>query len=109
MMSPYVIITAANVQCIIHVGAEDKEDECQSLMTDIEKLKSKKAALELEYHSLVPQTIAQQTLMIVCDICGSFLSALDSEKQIAKHVQGSLHSGVVALRQKLNHLQVRFT
>ena len=78
-------------------------------MTDIEQLKSKKAALELEYHSLVPQSIAQQTLMIVCDVCGSFLSALDSEKQIAKHVKGSLHSGVVAVRQKINHLQVRFT
>ena len=78
-------------------------------MTDIEQLKSKKATLELEYHSLVPQSIAQQTLMIVCDACGSFLRALDSEKQIAKHVKSSLHSGVVAVRQKIKHLQVRFT
>lgn len=78
-------------------------------MTEIEQLRSKKASLELEYRSLVPQSIAQQTLMIVCDVCGSFLSSLDSGERIAEHVKGNLHSGVAAVRQKINHLQVRFT
>ena len=93
----------------IIIGAEEREGECESLMTEIEQFRSKKATLKLGYHSLVPQSIAQQTLMVVCDACGCFLSASDSDERIAEHVKGTLHNGVVAVRQKINHLHVRFT
>ena len=73
-------------------------------MTKVEKLKSEKISLEAGYHSLVPPHVAQQDLMVVCDVCGSFLRASDSEDRFVVHIKSKTHSSIVAIREKIKHL-----
>lgn len=73
----------------------------------MEKLKSKKVLLIDEYNSLgIPRMPQQQAIMVVCDVCGAFLNASDKDDFFATHVKAKMHSNVMAVREKIYHLQV---
>lgn len=86
---------------------EDRTKESETTITEVEKLKSKKVSLIDEYNSLgVPRVAQQQAIMVVCDVCGVFLNASDRDDFFATHVKAKMHSNVVAVREKIYHLQV---
>jgi RNA-binding protein Luc7-like 2 len=43
----------------------------------------------------------------VCDICGSFLSILDSDKRLADHFMGKQHIGYQLMRDTLEAIKTR--
>lgn len=47
---------------------------------------------------------AQQKLQ-VCEICGAYLSRLDSDRRLSDHFLGKVHLGYVQMRQALRELQ----
>ncbi|SCV05078.1 LANO_0G17986g1_1 [Lachancea nothofagi CBS 11611] len=50
---------------------------------------------------------AQQKLQ-VCEICGAYLSRLDTDRRLADHFIGKIHLGYVIIRQELETLKRRF-
>lgn len=50
---------------------------------------------------------AQQKLQ-VCEICGAYLSRLDTDRRLADHFIGKIHLGYVIIRQELENLKKRF-
>ncbi|CAR30684.1 Protein LUC7 [Lachancea thermotolerans] len=50
---------------------------------------------------------AQQKLQ-VCEICGAYLSRLDTDRRLADHFIGKIHLGYVVIRQELENLKRRF-
>ncbi|SCU89941.1 LADA_0F00716g1_1 [Lachancea dasiensis] len=50
---------------------------------------------------------AQQKLQ-VCEICGAYLSRLDTDRRLADHFIGKIHLGYVVIRQELDILKRRF-
>ncbi|SCU77379.1 LAME_0A00914g1_1 [Lachancea meyersii CBS 8951] len=50
---------------------------------------------------------AQQKLQ-VCEICGAYLSRLDTDRRLADHFIGKIHLGYVVIRQELERLRQRF-
>ena len=86
---------------------DDRTKELEATITEVEKLKSKKASLIDEYNSLgIPRVAQQQAIMVVCDVCGVFLNASDRDDYFVGHVKAKMHSNVVAVREKICHLQV---
>lgn len=49
---------------------------------------------------------SQQKLQ-VCEICGAFLSRLDTDRRLADHFMGKIHLGYVKMRHDYNHYKQR--
>ncbi|CEP61309.1 Luc7p LALA0_S02e11518g [Lachancea lanzarotensis] len=50
---------------------------------------------------------AQQKLQ-VCEICGAYLSRLDTDRRLADHFIGKIHLGYVTIRQEFERVKQRF-
>ncbi|AQZ09215.1 LUC7 (YDL087C) [Zygosaccharomyces parabailii] len=50
---------------------------------------------------------AQQKLQ-VCEVCGAYLSRLDTDRRLADHFMGKIHLGYVKMRRELDRLDQRF-
>ncbi|KLO11847.1 LUC7-domain-containing protein, partial [Schizopora paradoxa] len=84
------------------LGEQGKVDESMREMAAIEALKSEKAEKmqELENLSDTSGASGHQKLR-VCDICGAYLSVLDSDRRLADHFGGKMHLGYHELRNTL--------
>lgn len=77
------------------------------MMSEVEETKTKKKALEDEYHNAIPRHAQQQQKLRACEVCGAFLSMYDNDRRLADHFGGKLHIGFVTIREKIAQLEVK--
>ncbi|EKM82540.1 hypothetical protein AGABI1DRAFT_111147 [Agaricus bisporus var. burnettii JB137-S8] len=84
------------------LGEQGKVDESMHEMAAIEALKSEKADKERELQQLTDTSGASgHQKLRVCDVCGAYLSVLDSDRRLADHFGGKMHLGYHELRNML--------
>ncbi|KAF8911981.1 putative U1 snRNP protein [Gymnopilus junonius] len=82
---------------------QGKVEESMREMAAIEALKSEKADKERELQQLTDTSGASgHQKLRVCDVCGAYLSVLDSDRRLADHFGGKMHLGYHELRNMLN-------
>jgi len=87
---------------IEQLGEQGKVDESMREMAAIEALKSEKADKERELQQLTDTSGASgHQKLRVCDVCGAYLSVLDSDRRLADHFSGKMHLGYHELRNML--------
>jgi len=87
---------------IEQLGEQGKVDESMREMAAIEALKSEKADKERELQQLTDTSGASgHQKLRVCDVCGAYLSVLDSDRRLADHFGGKMHLGYHELRTML--------
>eukprot|EP00727_Mastigamoeba_balamuthi_P014216 m51a1_g9417 putative rna-binding protein luc7-like 1 isoform x1 (311) ;mRNA; r:363736-364787 len=89
------------------LGEEGKVDESKALFMRCEELKAEK----LRVMSGLPQPAAavgdgeaQQQALRVCEVCGAYLSLLESDRGLADHFGGKMHQGYKRIQEKLDEL-----
>ncbi|KAI0032223.1 putative U1 snRNP protein [Vararia minispora EC-137] len=81
------------------LGEQGKVDESMKEMAAIEALKSEKGEKERELQQLTETSGASgHQKLRVCDVCGAYLSVLDSDRRLADHFGGKMHLGYHELR-----------
>ena len=90
-------------------GAEGKVEESMKFMDEVEDIRKKKVAAELEYRNSMPASSYQQQKLRVCEVCSAYLGIHDNDRRLADHFGGKLHLGFIKIRDKLDELLVRFT
>ncbi|KAF8350568.1 hypothetical protein F5887DRAFT_939880 [Amanita rubescens] len=84
------------------LGEQGKVEESMREMAAIEALKSEKADKERELQQLTDTSGASgHQKLRVCDVCGAYLSVLDSDRRLADHFGGKMHLGYHELRNML--------
>jgi len=84
------------------LGEQGKVDESMREMAAIEALKSEKADKERDLQQLTDTSGASgHQKLRVCDVCGAYLSVLDSDRRLADHFGGKMHLGYHELRNML--------
>jgi len=84
------------------LGEQGNVDESMREMAAIEALKSEKADKERELQQLTDTSGASgHQKLRVCDVCGAYLSVLDSDRRLADHFGGKMHLGYHELRNML--------
>ncbi|KZV73453.1 putative U1 snRNP protein [Peniophora sp. CONT] len=84
------------------LGEQGKVDESMREMQAIEALKSEKSEKERELQQLTETSGASgHQKLRVCDVCGAYLSVLDSDRRLADHFGGKMHLGYHELRKML--------
>ncbi|KAH7929715.1 putative U1 snRNP protein [Leucogyrophana mollusca] len=90
------------------LGEQGKVDESMREMAAIEALKSEKSEKEVsrcamrELQQLTDTSGASgHQKLRVCDVCGAYLSVLDSDRRLADHFGGKMHLGYHELRNML--------
>jgi len=87
---------------IEQLGESGQVDESMREMAAIEALKSEKADKERELQQLTDTSGASgHQKLRVCDVCGAYLSVLDSDRRLADHFGGKMHLGYHELRNML--------
>lgn len=85
------------------LGEQGKVEESMREMAAIEALKSEKSEKERELQQLTDTSGASgHQKLRVCDVCGAYLSVLDSDRRLADHFGGKMHLGYHELRNLLN-------
>ena len=87
-------------------GNEGNIDKAYECIADYEVFEKEKAELFLKLTDDLIKAQAKLGIDItkklrVCDICGSFLSVLDSDRRLADHFMGKQHVGFQAMREFL--------
>ena len=76
-------------------GEQGKVEESMREMAAIEALKSEKADKERELQQLTDTSGASgHQKLRVCDVCGAYLSVLDSDRRLADHFGGKVSYSV---------------
>merc|ERR1712173_559919 len=86
-------------------GAEGKVEESMKFMEEVDDIRKKKVAAELEYRNSMPASSYQQQKLRVCEICSAYLGIHDNGRRLADHFGGKLHLGFIQIREKLSELQ----
>jgi rubrerythrin len=87
---------------IEQLGEEGNVDESMREMAAIEALKTEKADKERELQQLTDTSGASgHQKLRVCEVCGAYLSVLDSDRRLADHFGGKMHLGYHELRNML--------
>ncbi|GAA6008951.1 hypothetical protein JCM10207_004038 [Rhodosporidiobolus poonsookiae] len=90
------------------LGSEGKVEESMTQLTKAEALKAEKQEKERELQHLTDTAGASgHQKLRVCDICGAYLSILDSDRRLADHFGGKMHLGYLQLRQLLDEWKER--
>ncbi|KIK98717.1 hypothetical protein PAXRUDRAFT_823567 [Paxillus rubicundulus Ve08.2h10] len=85
------------------LGEQGKVEESMREMAAIEALKSEKGEKERELQQLTDTSGASgHQKLRVCDVCGAYLSVLDSDRRLADHFGGKMHLGYHELRNMLS-------
>ncbi|KAG8929148.1 splicing factor [Tulasnella sp. 419] len=87
---------------IEQLGEQGKVEESMQEMEAVEALKAEKTEKERELQQLTDTSGASgHQKLRVCDVCGAYLSVLDSDRRLADHFGGKMHLGYHELRQML--------
>ncbi|SGY72783.1 BQ5605_C005g03208 [Microbotryum silenes-dioicae] len=90
------------------LGSEGKVEESLAQLTKAEALKSEKEEKERELQNLSETAGASgHQKLRVCDICGAYLSLLDSDRRLADHFGGRMHLGYHQLRIMMDEWRTR--
>ncbi|KAI5476253.1 RNA-binding protein Luc7-like 2 [Pseudohyphozyma bogoriensis] len=90
------------------LGSEGKVDESIAQLAKAEALKGEKEAKERELQNLTETSGASgHQKLRVCDICGAYLSVLDSDRRLADHFGGKMHLGYLQLRTMMDEWRTR--
>ncbi|TNY20242.1 hypothetical protein DMC30DRAFT_265373 [Rhodotorula diobovata] len=90
------------------LGSQGKVEESMTQLTKAEALKAEKLEKERELQQLTDTAGASGNQKLrVCDICGAYLSILDSDRRLADHFGGKMHLGYHQLRQLLDEWKAR--
>ncbi|KAJ7698971.1 small nuclear ribonucleoprotein [Mycena rosella] len=88
------------------LGEQGKVEESMRELAAIEALKSEKAEKERELQQLTDTSGASgHQKLRVCDVCGAYLSVLDSDRRLADHFGGKMHLGYHELRNMLSNFR----
>ncbi|KAF8526182.1 small nuclear ribonucleoprotein [Hysterangium stoloniferum] len=91
---------------IEQLGEQGKVDESMKEMAAIEALKGEKSDKERELQQLTETSGASgHQKLRVCDVCGAYLSVLDSDRRLADHFGGKMHLGYHELRNMLQQFR----
>ncbi|GJJ15593.1 hypothetical protein Clacol_009871 [Clathrus columnatus] len=91
---------------IEQLGEQQKVEESMKEMAAIEALKAEKSDKERELQQLTETSGASgHQKLRVCDVCGAYLSVLDSDRRLADHFGGKMHLGYHELRNLLNQFR----
>ncbi|GAA5996233.1 Luc7p [Rhodotorula paludigena] len=90
------------------LGSQGKVEESMTQLTKAEALKAEKLEKERELQQLTDTAGASgHQKLRVCDICGAYLSILDSDRRLADHFGGKMHLGYHQLRQLIDEWKAR--
>ncbi|CAD6907280.1 unnamed protein product [Tilletia controversa] len=82
------------------LGEAGEVDESLAELAKAEALKEEKALKQKELQNLNENSGASgHQKLRVCDVCGAYLSILDSDRRLADHFGGKMHLGYLKLRQ----------
>ncbi|KAG8822318.1 splicing factor [Serendipita sp. 401] len=84
------------------LGEQGMVEESMKELSAVEALKTEKADKERELQNLTETSGASgHQKLRVCDVCGAYLSVLDSDRRLADHFGGKMHLGYHELRRML--------
>jgi hypothetical protein len=84
------------------LGEQGQVEESMKELAAVEALKAEKAEKERELQQLTDTSGASgHQKLRVCDVCGAYLSVLDSDRRLADHFGGKMHLGYHELRNTL--------
>ncbi|POY70605.1 hypothetical protein BMF94_6383 [Rhodotorula taiwanensis] len=90
------------------LGSQGKVEESMTQLTKAEALKTEKLEKERELQQLTDTAGASgHQKLRVCDICGAYLSILDSDRRLADHFGGKMHLGYHQLRLLIDEWRAR--
>ncbi|KAA1079127.1 splicing factor [Puccinia graminis f. sp. tritici] len=87
-----------------NLGESGQVDQSMAELAKAQALKSEKLEKERELQQL---TASGHQKLRVCDICGAYLSILDSDRRLADHFGGKMHLGYLQLRQAIEEWRTR--
>ncbi|GAA5940992.1 Luc7p [Sporobolomyces koalae] len=90
------------------LGSQGKVEESMVQLTKAEALKAEKQEKERELTNLTETAGASgHQKLRVCEICGAYLSVLDSDRRLADHFGGKMHLGYHQLRELMDEWRSR--
>ncbi|BGP13892.1 hypothetical protein JCM10213_002532 [Rhodosporidiobolus nylandii] len=90
------------------LGSQGKVEESMTQLTKAEALKAEKQEKERELQHITDTAGASgHQKLRVCDICGAYLSILDSDRRLADHFGGKMHLGYHQLRELMEEWRTR--
>ncbi|EGF99112.1 uncharacterized protein MELLADRAFT_45811, partial [Melampsora larici-populina 98AG31] len=90
------------------LGESGQVDQSMAELAKAEALKAEKLEKERELQQLTETSGASgHQKLRVCDICGAYLSILDSDRRLADHFGGKMHLGYLQLRQTIEEWRSR--
>ncbi|BGO97722.1 Protein LUC7 [Rhodotorula toruloides] len=90
------------------LGSQGKVEESMTQLAKAEALKAEKQEKERELQQLTDTAGASgHQKLRVCDICGAYLSILDSDRRLADHFGGKMHLGYHQLRLLIDEWKAR--
>lgn len=90
------------------LGEAGQIEESLAELQKAEALKVEKADRERELQILSDSAGASgHQKLRVCDVCGAYLSILDSDRRLADHFGGRMHLGYVKLREVIQEFDTR--
>ncbi|WFD27463.1 splicing factor [Malassezia nana] len=98
-------ITAATSE-MESLGEQGRVEESLKELEKVDALKAERAEKEKELQTLQENSGASgHQKLRVCDVCGAYLSILDSDRRLADHFSGKMHMGYQRLRDLLAEMQ----
>ncbi|PWO00277.1 LUC7-domain-containing protein [Tilletiopsis washingtonensis] len=99
---------AAAEKEVERLGEAGQIDESLAELQKVEALKQEKADRERELQVLSDSAGASgHQKLRVCDVCGAYLSILDSDRRLADHFGGRMHLGYLKLREVITAFDER--
>lgn len=90
------------------LGEAGQIEESLAELQKAEALKAEKADKEKELQILTENSGASgHQKLRVCDVCGAYLSILDSDRRLADHFGGKMHLGYLRLREMIKEFEKR--
>ena len=88
------------------LGEQGRVEESLKELEKVEALKMERSDKEKELQTLQENSGASgHQKLRVCDICGAYLSILDSDRRLADHFSGKMHMGYQRLRDLFRDMQ----
>ncbi|ETS64785.1 hypothetical protein PaG_00748 [Moesziomyces aphidis] len=90
------------------LGEQGQIEESLAELAKADALKEEKAQKEEELHKAQENSGASgHQKLRVCDVCGAYLSILDSDRRLADHFGGKMHLGYLRLREMISEFDER--
>lgn len=98
-------ITAATAE-MEKLGEQGHVEESLKELAKVDALKAERGEKEKELQVLQENSGASgHQKLRVCDVCGAYLSILDSDRRLADHFSGKMHLGYMRLRDLLTEFE----